>query len=334
MRPYSQSRLTDLNQCPIYGVVHIQRKYATTGRAMALEAGGTMHEVFSAVRLWQLWRKQGLTKHADYNGQRLFGQERWADAFKSAQKIKGDDRDQLLDLAYHILHSSEWYDDPNDNARTMANMEIASLRYIDRRLATMDSWPIFVEDKKRIDSRVGIEQVFDCILEYEDSTRIRFIGTIDGLIYSEHFKKWFLDENKTATRLDEGWRMSFEMSHQITGYCACSTTVFGFPVFDAHVFGIKIKPSGREDSDDFTVKRTPDSILHWAAWVWHTVKLFERYANDFESAPRFTHSCNRYFRPCHMIPFCSDTPEGRQQQWEEMVPQEPSPSERAVMEQF
>ena len=40
--------------CPTWGVVHAQRKYQSDARSMALECGSLMHEVFGAVRVWQL----------------------------------------------------------------------------------------------------------------------------------------------------------------------------------------------------------------------------------------------------------------------------------------
>ena len=100
---------------------------------------------------------------------------------------------------------------------------------------------------------------------------------------------------------------------------------------DAQVIGLKLKPSPRgENYYSFSVTRTADAIMKWADWVRYTVSEIERWRNDWENAPRFTHSCNRYFRPCALIDFCSDSAEGRLEQWEQMVPRELSPSERAV----
>ena len=292
-----------------------------------------MHDVFAATRIWQLHHVQHLPKHATATGQRLFGKERHHDAWKG-QAALSDARERLLDYTYNILHSADFYDDPSDNIRTISNMEVATITYIDKRLEIMDSWQIYVEDKKNPNCLVGIEQVFDVTLFYDDSTHIRYIGTLDGLCYVPHKEAYFLEENKTASRLDEGWRQSFEMVHQITGYCACSTALFGFLVLNAHVFGLKLKPTGREDIHNFQVRRDLNAITHWANWVYYTVKLYEQFRDDFENAPRFTHSCNRYFRPCSLIPFCADTPEGRQEQWEDMEPAPLSPSEQAVQELF
>lgn len=333
LTPYSHSRLTDMSQCPTFGVVHRQRRYSGSFRAMALEAGHAMHEVFAAIRIWQLLKVQKLPKHAQVTGERIFNKERWKECTSELNRYS-DEREQLLDLSYKVLHTSAFYEDPRDDIRTFSNMEVAALRYIDVRLPLMSSWLIYVEDKKKPEGLIGIEQVFDVILTFSDNTIIRYIGTIDGLSFSTYHKKNFLDENKTASRLDEGWRQSFEMSHQVTGYCACSSAVFGFTVFDAHIIGIKIKPTGREDYHNFTVPRHVSHIQHWASWVYRRSREYEIFKDDFENAERYTHSCNRYFRPCILIPFCADTPEGRLEQWNEMEPAELSPSEYSVMEQF
>lgn len=333
LKPYSNSRLTDLNQCPTWGVVHSQKTYSSNARAMALEAGEVMHQVFAAVRIWQLKEVQKLPKHALSVADRIFGRQRWLKCLEDVDH-ELDAREQLQQLTFAVLHSSEFFDDPSDNIRTLSNMEMACIVYVDEQLSKLDSWPIWVADKKKPNCAVGIEQVFDVVLTYSDGKIIRFIGTIDGLVIDEfRNNRPTLDENKTASRLDDGWINSFDMSHQVTGYLACGTATFGFPIWHSRINGLKIKPSNRgEDSYTKIVSRDADAVLHWARWVRYTVDLFETFERDFENAPRFTHSCNRYFRPCSLIPFCCDTPDGRAEQWEQMVAVEGSPSERAVRE--
>jgi hypothetical protein len=328
--PYSNSRLTAINQCPIYGIVHNQRQYQSTARAMALEAGSTMHEVFAAVRIWQLEHVQQLPKHALHTAHRLFNPDRWRGCVSKAK----DQRDNLIDTCFNILHSSGWQDEQSDRIRTMTNMELATIKYCDERLAHMDNWPVWVADKKRPNTAVGIEQPFDITLHFTDGVRFRYIGTIDGLIYNENRKRYEIDENKTASRLDDAWISSFDLAHQVTGYCAASTTVFGFAVLHCRVTGVKIRPSnvGEDIIPIEPLERTAYSINCWGKWVRHTAEMYEQYADEWEEAPRYTHSCNRYFRPCSMIPFCADTPDGRRQQWEQMIDAPPSPSEAAVLD--
>jgi hypothetical protein len=277
-----------------------------------------------------LENKQHLSDHAKVVANKIFGKSRW-DAIVKDCKGATDEREHLMQMCFSVLHSSGWDDNPDDRNRTLANMEQSTICYVDERLPTMDLWPLYVEDERNPACMVGIEQAFDIVLEYDDGTLIRYIGTVDGLVKKVSVDKWFLDENKTASRITDGWRLSFDMAHQVTAYCAASTTVFGFPVFNARVTGNLIKPTGKgEDVYPIEVSRDEYAIRNWASWVYHTVRMFDAYKDDFELAPRYTHSCNRYFRPCSLLPFCCDTPEGRLEQFNEMVPVEPTPSERAI----
>lgn len=287
-----------------------------------------MHEVFAAVRIWQLHHIQKLPGHAKETANRIFDAGRWSSAVRAA--TARDSREQLMELSFEILHTSGFADDDRDKVRTMSNMEICSICYIDEMLSKMHNWPIYVENKKDPKCVVGIEQHFDVVLEFVDGKLIRYIGTLDGLVYSLVKKRLVLDENKTASRLDNAWQESFKLANQVSGYCAASTSVFGFPVMEARVTGLRIKAGAGEDVIPLEVKRDINFVFSWAHWLRHSVELFEKYEKDYENAPRYTHSCNRYYRPCSLIPFCADDPSGRAEQWEQMVPADQSPSERAV----
>ena len=298
-----------------------------------------MHQVFAAARVWQLEHIDRLPNHAKVTAHRIFGVERWRKILASCESHKfknlEDGRDNLLQLCYETLQTSGFKDSPTDETRTLANMELASIVYVDEQIYKMENWPIYVANKKDPKSLVGIEQHFDVVLEYDDALCIRYIGTIDGLVLNRNRgDRLTLDENKTANRIGDGWQLSFDMSNQITGYCGASTTVFGFPVFHSRVTGLKIKPTNRgEDCVPIEpVSRNAESIRLWGGWVRHTVQEYERYVGDYENAPRYTHSCMRYFRPCALLSFCADTPEGRSEQFDQMVPADLSPSERAVQD--
>ena len=314
---------------------------------MALEAGEVMHQVFATTRVWQLFNVDKKPKHAMYTGERIFGYKRWHDCVDQVKglRLKGTDffnagdwgvlREHLLELNFAILASSGFVDNPDDSVRTLENMQLATIVYIDECLPKMENWPIYVEDDKDPRSFVGIEQVFDVVVTFEDGKEVRYIGTVDGLVHHVKFGHApVMDENKTAARLDAGWRAKWELSHQISGYCYAASIIFGFPIVRSRVTGVKIKPTYRGE-DVYVVEplvRDEETFETWAAWFRHTVDMYEQYIGDFERAPRYTHSCNRYFRPCALIPFCCDSKEGRQIQFKEMIPADKSPSERAVME--
>lgn len=278
---------------------------------------------------------QGLKKHAQVTAHRIFGKDRWSACLKLCEShaIK-EARDNLSELAFAVLDSSGWEDEPSDKTRTMANMLMATVHYIDERLPSMMNWPIYVQNEKDPDCLVGIEQVFDVVVLFRDGREIRYIGTVDGLVKKRSTGEYFLDENKTANRIDDGWRLSFEMSHQVTGYSIVAPAIFGFKVDKCRVTGNKIKPtsSGENVYPLETLRRSDSAFASWGYWLRHTVDMYETYQDNWELAPRYTHSCNRYFRPCSLIPFCADDPAGRAEQWEAMIEPDRSPSERAVME--
>jgi len=266
---------------------------------------------------------------------RIFGQDIWKRIQEKGKGHKG--RDELLAMCFGVLHLSGWDDDPKDGIRTMSNMETATIDYVDERMKAMEQFPIWVADKFDSNSKVGIEQVFDVTLGYEDGYKIRYIGTVDGLVVDlDRGGRLTLEDNKTASRIDSAFQNALFMKYQFTGYMACSTAVFGVEVFDGRVIGVKIKRANTgENYVSLPITRDYDSIAKWGIDVrWYVENLYEPFGDDgYEEAPRFTHSCNRYFRPCSLIPFCSDTPEGRSVAFEqEMVPVTPSPSERAVLE--
>jgi PD-(D/E)XK nuclease superfamily len=301
---------------------------------MALECGELMHQVFAAVRIWQLDRVQNLPKHARVTGHRIFGELRWNMVWNHCLN-QTDERDQVLELCFAVLHSSKWKDEISDETRTMTNMELSTIVYVDEQLPKMDNWTIYVQDKDDAQSMVGIEQVFDVVLTYSDGYEIRYIGTVDGLVQKTSTGKYYVDENKTASRLNDAWRNAHDVRHQTTGYCAISTAVFPFKVTRCRVQGLRIKP-GNKGEDIYPlepIERTEDAFQHWATWVRENVEVYEKYKNDFEHATRRTHSCNRFFRPCSLLSFCGDTPEGRMLAFHEhMVAASLSPSERAVSE--
>lgn len=244
--------------------------------------------------------------------------------------------EHLTELAFALLASQGWKDDPNDKNRTMANLQMTAIRYCEQRLGDMERWPIYVEDENDPKCQVGIEQNFDVVLSFEDGKKVRYIGTIDGLVKNERTgnERWFLDENKTANRLSEAWRQSFDMSHQITGYCAASTATFGFPVMRNRVTGSKLPPSNSVEDVSVIepVERDATYIHRWAQWIRSMSETFDKYRDNWEYADRYTHSCMRYFRTCALLPFCCDSPEGRQESfYKQMVPADETPSERAIV---
>lgn len=339
---YDNTKLQALNTCPTWGILRYQMHKTFShggGRAMALEAGSAMHEVFAAVRLWQLRKQLEVDNILDeqrtqlywYHGERLFGKDKFANMLEMIREGE-DDRTNCLNFCLQALYDSGFYDDPSDRRRTMSNLEEAAILYIDK--YDFNRMPIWIRDINDPRSDVGIEIAFDLVIEFEleldDGSRVqrqyRFVGKFDGIHTRDGAV--VIGENKTASRLDEAWRMSFTMSSQVTGYALAASVWTGEPVSRAVVFGTQIPLPKAYDLSGIIqehVRRESFHFARWFDWFLHTVELAERYSHNPTDAPRYTHSCNRYFRPCAFIPFCDSDDEEQKLIISEMETEEWSP---------
>lgn len=331
---YDNTKLQAVNTCPTWGILRYQmhRVYSSEGRAMALEAGSAEHEVFAAVRLWQLLHydmkdSQNRYDLFHFHGRRLFGDK--FEAMLDTIKENGqDERTRCLNFCLQALYSSGFYDDPYDRRRTMSNLEEAAILYIDRWDFT--KYPLWIRDRDDPESDVGIEIAFDVVVSFETVGGItysyRFTGKLDGLhIYND---KMLVSENKTSSRLDEAWRQSFEMSSQVTGYMLAASVFTGQETNNGRVHGLQIPlPKSGDIGGLITepVSREQYMFARWFDWFLYSVRVYERYREDPISAPKFTHSCNRYFRPCAFIPFCTSDDDEQRTHIEQMDIKEWSP---------
>lgn len=322
---YSSSIMEEITTCPKWGLIRYKdRKYFRANfRSLALEAGSQMHEVFAALRLWQLHRVQGLTDHFNHHAVRIFGQARVEACFWP----KPDMRDEALSFCFEILNSGDFFDDPSDNKRTIANMEETTIRYVDEMMAVMDRNAVWVSDEQDPTAPVGIELPFDMVI----NEQIRYIGTIDAVgVHSEAGIR--LEENKTASRLDDAWRDSFRIRHQLTGYVIAGRLLTNSPIEQVKMIGIKIKQTRSiEDFLSFVEHRDEEHFEAFLRTLFYTHQLTEQFAGNHLNAPQFTHSCNRYFRPCGFIDLCAGSKEDQEMMYESMERTPYSPSERGVL---
>lgn len=336
---YSHSITEAILTCPIWGIVRYVKGlyYPVTNRAMALEAGGALHEVFAAVRLWQLFRRQGYEEHFKFHARRLFnaidpdtGQPEDYGRFEQIwQEIPDNERDELINFCFQVLNSGEFYDDPSDTTRTLAHMEETIIRYCDDRLGHMERNPIWVADPDDPTAPVGVEQTFDVMVTFQGRT-VRYIGTIDGIIERQD-GEIMIDENKTASRLDETWRKAFAVKSQPTGYIAVARLMTGYDVTRTRIIGCKVKQQrSQEDMLSFIEERDDEQIADWARTLMFTDRMVHEFRDQPLDAPKFTHSCSRYFRPCAFIDMCSAGRGDQQDIYDGLVPAELTPSQKAV----
>jgi hypothetical protein len=323
---FDNTKLVAVNTCPTWGIIRYGHHKTLVGeRSTALDTGTVCHDVFAAVRLLDMYENQGRDIELfERQGTRLFGKDRFEEillAYKATECE--DERSRLHTFGLETLYTAGYIEDPMDKRRTMANIEAACMRY-------MDQWewgknPIWIGS-----NNVGIELPFNIVLTFtsddgEAFTR-RFIGKIDGMQLRKG--RLTLQENKTASRLGNAWADSFLMAHQVTGYMIAGVLITGEEVERADVHGLCIPLPKSYDGGGCIrehVVRTNESFAHWFNWFRHTVDIYDTHFDDPIHAPRYTHSCNRYFRPCSMIPYCASPDDEKQEIFDEMRHDEWSP---------
>jgi hypothetical protein len=287
------------------------------GRSMALEMGSAAHDCFAAIRLFQLhefgralYDRSDFKELRDQTGERLFGKVRYRAMF-DIMSSNDDQRRRVNAIAIYAANTSGFYDDPSDKRRTLSNLESSIVAYIDR--MELSRWVPLVSGEF-----VGIEVPFDITLTYEGDylhsdvkpdTKIRYIGRIDGVMVDTQNGSIVLDENKTASRLNDAWQNSFSTSHQVTGYSIALTTILKRAMNEVYVRGMMIPLPKTYDLGgiaEVPVDRDSNRYREWYNWVWHTYATqYVPYRSDPLFAPEYTHSCNRYFQSCSFIPLCA-----------------------------
>ena len=334
---YDHSGLSAVNTCPKWGLIRYGKSLVMpgTGRAMALEAGEAAHWGFAAVRLYQLMMYSDHPSREIIgmrHGERIFGKH--FDEIYQASHTGMTERERVINMACKAMYCSGFYDEPTDLRRTVANIADCLVAYVDR--WDMQRYPVWYENDTA-DARVGVEIPFDMLISMTaDNERlsVRYCGKIDGLHWDRDNKKvHVVHENKTGSRLDDAWLAQWRLSHQITGYSIGSTVELDVQVDKAHVIGMKI-PTGRDVASAIrpeTVNRNPKMLEDFFRWVAHTLKeQIIPHQDDVINAPMYTHSCNRYFRECPLLPLCTASEEEQKQILGEMEVKKWSPLDTKV----
>lgn len=302
---YDYTKLTAVNTCPTFGVLRyaLHRTESSGTRSMAIDAGKACHDYFAAQRIWSLRNQhkdniEAITK-IGLHATKLFGSVRYAEMLSSPQDAP-DALSNAITFSLPALYTSGFYDNPSDRRRTMANLEQACISYTSRYL--MSEMPVILEN-----SLVGVELPFCILFRATGTGRPVFVytGRIDGLHMYNGIP--YIAENKTAYRLDDSWRMMFHVSNQVTGYMVAATLLLQKEVQNGFVMGTQIpQPKSMTDGIAFEqVSRTESDFERWSEWVLHGVSLYEKFIGSPTNAPRYSHSCNRYFHACQFIPFCT-----------------------------
>lgn len=333
---YDYTKLTAINTCPTYGVLRYAHHktevpLTTSGRKLAIEAGKACHDFFAALRMWTLLQRadnfgdySNLHEKTHAHGFKLFGRDRWQSMLEQPQDA--DPQTNALNFALDALHTSGYYDDPSDRKRTMSNMEASMISYLTRYFQS--DMPVAVKG-----DLIGVEIPF--VLEVtwhpkdmfgeEFAKTNYYCGRIDGV---HHYGEGLaVAENKTAAQLSSTWRTSFAISNQVTGYTIAGTEIFGEEIINAFVMGSQI-PLPRDVYNGTVFEPLTRGIsdrIRWAEWLFGSIETYERFVPRPTAAPRYSHSCNRFFSACEFIPFCASPRDEQDSILEDMRVDEWSP---------
>lgn len=309
---YDYTKASAINTCPVYGITRFthHKIMHSAERLIAPEAGQAAHRGFAAVRLMQLGHIQKRPDLMLKHGNRIFGEAVWAqmqEVYSSELSFQSN----VTNVAHEAVFTSGFVDDPSDRRRTVDNICELMTNYVNE--WDFERWPVWIDKEN-----VGIEIPFSFLVEFTDKDgkhRIRYTGRVDGIHTDpKNENRVTMHENKTASRMDSAWLAQWIMSHQITGYCIFASVYTKTPVTHALVLGSqlpvpKVASSGQCNT---LVPRNQQKITDWCIWLYHTHQLHQKHKDNVLAAPRYTHSCNRYFRPCSFMALC-DSPMNEQQ---------------------
>ena len=351
---FDNTKLVATNTCPTWGIMRYghHRTLGNIGRALALEAGHAIHECVALIRFLELL-SYGQTLYSDTDeeiaGVRVPSHEAAIDAgynhiskqfdrprfeqFEEYFVAGSTDAHTFLTRCYNLvsvcLDNSGYVDDPNDRYRTLSNMEEAVGEFA-QRYRFGECIPLVTTD-----GIVGIEQGFQLVFVGFDADGVehpifRFTGKIDEISVRVKHQDIIVGDNKTTSRMSDAWEMSHEMAHQFTGYFMATSVLLGLDQFieRGRVIGIQL-PQPRSSSSlgirDVPIFRKAHMFVEWFDWAMHTFDIHNLYHGDVANAPKYTHSCSRFFRPCPLIPYCAAEPDERVQMFDELTVDEWNP---------
>ena len=348
--PYLTSSMVEaVNTCPRWGIIHSVhgKRFVTGYRQMALEAGSLMHDVFGALNMAHLGVFRNLPDHMHHHAIMLFGKDRWDYVWRettakeqnpTTESIRAFER-----MAYAIIGTSDFYDDPDDKNRTLANLEHCALELVQYWLYALARFPIYVTDENNPERPVGVEMSLDTVFEfngqpfgYDEIIKLRTIGLADAVYQNLTNYVTSLGEYKTSASMNDAWRDAFNTRHQITLYNAQLQAYFPGTLrdhFNTILIGSAI-PVRRTSSpvQHFTVNRDQQNVEEMLRAFLYARRVIDGFNNVPLETPMFTHSCNRFFRKCSLMDLCTAAREDQEEMLATMpVEHAPSPSEMKAL---
>jgi len=334
---FDNTKLVALDTCVRWGIITYQmhKTWSDNQKAQALEAGTVLHQVFAAVRLWQLCYfdlKSNLLAEQiiDKHGKRLFGKDRWEVLIKP-QFFVPITRENLMQLCLTVLNTSNYVEDPEDKKRSMTALEEVAINYINR--WDMTRYPIWIRDKDDPDTDVGIEIGFDLVIEFtfEDGSikLYRFTGKLDGLHFDPDETNpdgtqgaLFVEDNKTTSRIMSEYQY-YDMDTQMRGYMLAArvfTEQSDINHAKVRISSVPVPAKSTHGGQYLHPVRQPDYMIErWFSWFYNLAQKEAEFKDNPFDAPESPHSCHRYFRNCSMLPFCTASKQEQEEALDSMI---------------
>ena len=247
---------------------------------------------------------------------RIFGANRADGMIDELRKMEHED---LVTQAEHFclsaLDTSGFYDDPSDNKRTIANLTTTCLAYLSKWKWDAPIWVELNESKPAETRLIGVELPFEMVISYtmlDGSIRnYKFCGKLDG--FQKRKRGWCIEENKTTSRATESFIECFDMASQITGYFIAGRLALQQDGTDETVVAalLHLAPiplpksySAVNNIGTYPVMREDHHFEQWLDDFLYTATMYEEYKDNPFDAPKFTHSCSRYFTTCMFFYIC------------------------------
>jgi hypothetical protein len=306
---YDYSTLNEIDQCNRKGaLLYIAKKQMPfVGREVALEAGTVVHEFCAAWNGWML-PPQEL--------ERVFGTTRFTEMQNICEQSPGiDDINRRLLFALSTIHTSDYYDEPNNDRRTIKNIE-----------EVCRHWSMLQTKEHDI---VAVEMPFDMTISIEYTTSklvhgsrpmpvthmesreltFRYVGRIDLVKYNVHGELLPLDYKTTGLYINETYWIQHLLSPQTTGYQMALRCLYPDGAIANYVeveaLRIPLIKSGTTPSTERRpFERGPSHIQHFLDFCIRNIEIAQCYASEPWNAPMRHSYCNAYMKPCQFVELC------------------------------
>jgi len=217
-------------------------------------------------------------------------------------------------------------------------MEHASFELAGYFLSNLRNFPIYIEDVNDPSKSIGIEKSMDVIFTCDVMNEvgeiiqhsIHFIGLGDVLYQNPETKRVKLGEYKTTSSMNDAWREQFRTRHQQSAYIGALQAYFPNVADECILIGSAL-PVRKTSAPNmhFPIYRDKEAVAQFLSTALTALNFMAAYRDERAvDAPMFSHSCNRYFRPCSLLDLCSAQRDDQLVMWDQMaISPEMSPSE-------